>query len=139
MFSQIIHADTFSATGGLSLGRNSGLNDIKNPAPLLGADYAFDLGSHFGIGGFYDQNFANFNDGVGGTLRFMGGLLRYRFSRVKDKGIFVDVKLGLSQVSQSNTTYSQIGLRFRSGVPNSLQRSLQYESASEHTHDQRFR
>jgi len=114
IFSGLASADTFTATGGLSFGRNSGLNDIKNPAPLLGADYATDINSHFGIGGFFDQNFVNFNDGVNGSVHFVGAMVRYTFSSSTSEpsgpnGIFLDGKIGLSQVSQSYLTFSQIG------------------------------
>jgi len=106
-------ADTFSASGGLGFGRNSGLNDIKNPAPVIGADYTFNLGAHLDLGGFYDHTFVTFNDGNNGSVRFMGILARYSFLGSKNSGPFAGVKAGLSQLalngSGNDTVSSKIG------------------------------
>src|SRR6185437_16334433 len=83
-------ANTLSATGGLQFGRNSGLNNIGNTNPLLGASYTFDLSSHFELGGFYDYNFLHFQDGTEGSLAFMGMLVRYEVAQ--DSGFLGELK-----------------------------------------------
>jgi hypothetical protein len=98
------NADTVSASGGLSFGRNSGFNDVKSPAPTLGAEYTFGLGAHIQLGGFFEKQLLQFSDTSSGSLNFMGAVLKYYFGDSEKSGPFVYGKGGLG--SMSNNTMS---------------------------------
>jgi hypothetical protein len=90
-------ADTLSAIGGLSFGRNNGMNDLKAMNPLLGAEYTFDLVGRLKLGGFYDYTFLTDSNGNSGSLQFMGAVLRFDFANETSIGPFIDGKAGIGK------------------------------------------
>jgi hypothetical protein len=93
----LAQADSLSATGGLSFGRNTGMNDLKNSNPIVGAQYTFNLSPRFELGGFYDYMLLTVPDGNSGSIRFMGLMMRFDFSDPTSAGLYVDTKLGEAQ------------------------------------------
>lgn len=90
-------SDTVSAVGGLGFGRNSGMNQLQNPGPLLGVEYSLDLPSPIHPGGFYNYDFITNSDGHSGSIQFMGLVLRYEPGDQKSFSPFVDGKLGMGK------------------------------------------
>jgi hypothetical protein len=115
LFSLHAEADTITASGGLSFGRNSGFNEVKVPSPTFGAEYTFSAGSHVQLGGFFDRELLHFNDNTSGSLNFMGALVRYHFVGSDRSGPFVYGKAGLGSMS-NNTMNANQNLSFGSGV-----------------------
>jgi hypothetical protein len=108
-------ATTVTATGGLDFGRNSGLNNIKSPTPILGADYYLDLSSHFQIGGFYDIGFPKDLQGHTGLLQAAGATARLFLLPSEKSGPYLNARVGLVQISDGGYgTINKLG--FSAGV-----------------------
>lgn len=111
LVSKSAEANTLSAIGGLGFGRNTGMNDVKSPNPLLGAEYMLELNSAFEVGGAYLENFLSYNTGESGSIRSGGLVGRFHVlgSRV---GPFVDAGIGLAWRTQGDNSS---GRRFSYG------------------------
>jgi hypothetical protein len=120
-------ADSLSAIGGLSFGRNSGMNNLSNTNPIVGAEYTFNLSPRFELGGFYDYMLLSMPDGNAGSIRFMGMTVRLQFADPDHAGLFVDTKLGVAQreeidVESNNIPTAGAGVGYR--IPLSKTTSL---------------
>jgi hypothetical protein len=98
-----VHANTLSAIGGLAFGRNSGMNDVKTPLPLLGAEYMFDLGAVLEFGGSYVENFLSYKSGESGSIRAAGLDARIHPLGIR-LGPFADAFMGLARRTQGQNT-----------------------------------
>jgi len=96
-------ANTLSAIGGLGFGRNTGMNDVKSPRPLLGAEYMLDVSRMFEIGGGYVENFLSYHSGESGTIREAGLVGRVHFL-VMRVGPFADAVMGLARRTQGENS-----------------------------------
>ena len=90
-------ADTISATGGLSFGRNSGLNYLKSPGPMFGLEYALPVSSSFQFGGFFDYSTLTSITGHSDSIQFMGMLARIQFGNEGSIRPYIDGKLGVAR------------------------------------------
>jgi hypothetical protein len=108
-------ATTVTANGGLSVGRDSGINDIRSPTPILGAEYYLDLNPHLQAGVFYDLGFPKDETGRTGLLQFAGITARLFLNPSTESGPFVAGRAGLATVSDGGfTTDHKLG--FATGV-----------------------
>ncbi len=97
------HANTLSAIGGLGFGRNTGMNDVKSPRPLLGAEYMLDVGSAVQVGGSYLENLLSYNTGESGSIRAVGVVGRVHFLGLR-VGPFADGLVGLGRRTQGQNS-----------------------------------
>jgi hypothetical protein len=102
-FAKSAHANTLSAIGGLGFGRNTGMNELRTPPPLLGAEYMLDLSTPFEIGGFYDENFLSYKTGESGSIRALGVQGRVHFLGMR-VGPFADAQIGIARRTQGENT-----------------------------------
>jgi hypothetical protein len=112
-------ADTLSAVGGISFGRNSGLNDLKSNGPILGVEYSFPLLSKIEFGGFYQYTALPGSNGMNDSVSFMGAMFRFEPGGPTAISPFFDVRLGVA--TRSETTQESnlepaagagVGIRF---------------------------
>lgn len=96
-------ANTLSAIGGLAFGRNTGMNDVKTPLPILGAEYMLDFGSTFELGGSYIENFLSYNTGETGSIRSAAVDARAHLLAMH-KGPFVDALAGFARRTQGENS-----------------------------------
>jgi hypothetical protein len=102
-FAARAEANTLSAIGGLGFGRNTGMNDLKSPQPILGAEYMLDFGPAFELGGSYLKNFLSYNSGESGSIQAAGLQARVHILGVRI-GPFVDAIAGLARRMQGQNS-----------------------------------
>jgi hypothetical protein len=103
LFAALAQANTLSAIGGLGFGRNTGMNDLKSPQPLLGAEYMLDFGSVFELGGSYLENFLSYNTGESGSVHAAGLVGRVHVLG-RRMGPFADVGIGIARLTQGQNS-----------------------------------
>jgi hypothetical protein len=103
LFAARAQANTLSAIGGLGFGRNTGMNDLKSPRPLLGAEYMLDFGPALQLGGSYLENFLSYNSGESGSIRAAGLSGRIHFLGLRI-GPFADALVGLARRTQGQNS-----------------------------------
>jgi hypothetical protein len=98
-----VNANTLSAVGGLGFGRNTGMNDVKSPRPLLGVEYMVDVSHAIEIGGGYAENYLSYSSGESGSIRAAGliGRVHILGRRV---GPFVDALIGIARRTQGENS-----------------------------------
>ena len=108
-------ADTLSAIGGVTFGRNTGLNDLKTP--LLGMEYTIPVLSKVQLGGFFNHEGLTASNGENDTLSFMGLMLRFDPGPPESIKPFLDVRAGMAQRSNAaNNTQSNSNMEFSYGA-----------------------
>jgi hypothetical protein len=100
--SSLTFATSLTATGGLSFGRGSGLNEIKTPSPIFGAEYTLNPNPTLDLGLFYDHTFLTYLYGGSGALDFLGVIARAHLRHTFLHGLFADTKMGLTKLSDDN-------------------------------------
>jgi hypothetical protein len=94
-------ADTLSAVGGLSFGRNTGMNDLKSLGPMLGMEYTFPVSSKLQVGGFFNYTALTSSNGQSDTINFMGASFRFDPGAATSISPFVDAKVGVADRTEN--------------------------------------